>query len=47
MYVRHFFKMLLGLVCMAVIGVAGLAVANYYSKAPAAASGTTSAITVQ
>jgi|GEM_PF-5576827 len=32
MYVRHFLKMLVGLVVMGAIGVAGLVVANYYSK---------------
>lgn len=31
MYVKHFLKMLLGLVLMAVIGIGGLFVANYYS----------------
>ncbi len=32
MYVRHFLKMLLGLILMAVIGIGGLVAANYYSK---------------
>ena len=32
MYARHFLKMLLGLVGMAVIGIGGLLVANHYSK---------------
>lgn len=32
MYVKHFFKMLLGLIVMALIGVAGLLIINHYSK---------------
>ncbi len=31
MYVKHFLKMLFGLILMAVIGIGGLFVANYYS----------------
>ena len=32
MYTKHFFKMLIGLALMAAIGIAGLVIANYYSK---------------
>ncbi len=32
MYAKHFFKMLLALFGMAVIGVCGLVLANHYSK---------------
>ena len=32
MYARHFFKMLLGLLGMALIGVVGLAISDYYSQ---------------
>jgi hypothetical protein len=31
MYVKHFFKMLLGLVLMAAIGIGGLMLADHYS----------------
>ena len=33
MYAKHFFKMLLGLILMAVIGIGGLLLADHYSKA--------------
>lgn len=36
MYVRHFFKMLLGLLFMAVLGIGGLLILNYYSGKAAA-----------
>ena len=32
MYVKHFLKMLLGLILMAAIGIGGLFLADYYSK---------------
>lgn len=32
MYVKHFLKMLLGLILMAIIGVGGLVLLNHYSK---------------
>jgi ABC-type proline/glycine betaine transport system permease subunit len=32
MYAKHFLKMLLGLLVMAILGVAGLVLVNYYSK---------------
>ena len=38
MYVKHFIKMLLGLVVMGAIGITGLVIANHYSKKPAAAT---------
>ena len=39
-YVRHFLKMFFWLIVMAAIGIGGLVLANYYSKAPAADTGT-------
>lgn len=38
MDVKHFLKMLLGLVCMAAIGIGGLVLANHYSKTGTATS---------
>ena len=35
MYVRHFFKMLFGLILMGLIGIGGLVLANHYSKTQA------------
>lgn len=37
MYVRHFFKMLLGLILMGALGAGGLVLANHYSKTQNAA----------
>ncbi len=36
MYVRHFIKMLIGLLFMAALGIAGLVIANHYAKDQAA-----------
>lgn len=38
MYAKHFFKMLLGLVLMAAIGIGGLVLADHYSKTGASIS---------
>lgn len=43
MYTRHFIKMLLWLAFMAIIGVGGLVLANYYSKDSIETSASTSA----
>ena len=42
MYAKHFFKMLLLLSGMAIIGIAGLLISNHYAQHSVAASSATS-----